>query len=86
MVPYRVTNPDLFGGLRTSPSPPLCTVGAVPGPELPSDLDGCHALAIPAGEGATSAGVRGHLFSPDAQAWVDSTSKEWQAWLEGLGA
>lgn len=24
-------------------------MGIVPGPELPSDLDGCHALAIPAG-------------------------------------
>lgn len=50
MVPHHVTIPDLFGGRGTSAPLPLCTVGAVPGPELPSDLDGCHALAIPAGE------------------------------------
>ena len=43
-------------------------------------------MAIPAGEGTSSAGVRGHVFSPDAPAWVESTEKEWQAWLEGLGA
>lgn len=43
-------------------------------------------MAIPAGEGKTSAGIRGHLFSPDAPAWVESTKKDWQAWLEGLGA
>jgi uncharacterized protein YndB with AHSA1/START domain len=41
-------------------------------------------MAIPAGEGKTAAGIQGHLFSPDAQAWIDSTKKEWQVWLEGL--
>ena len=43
-------------------------------------------MANPSGEATTWAAVQGHLFSPDAQAWVNSTRKAWQAWLEGLGA
>jgi uncharacterized protein YndB with AHSA1/START domain len=43
-------------------------------------------MAHPSGDGRTWVAVQGHLFSPDAAAWVEQTEKEWNVWLEGLGA
>jgi uncharacterized protein YndB with AHSA1/START domain len=43
-------------------------------------------MANPSADGRTWVAVQGHLFSPDAAGWVESTKKEWQVWLEGLGA
>ncbi len=43
-------------------------------------------MAYPVAEDRTMVSVQGHLFSPDAAAWVDATTKDWQAWLEGFAA
>ncbi|MCU1373227.1 MAG: Activator of Hsp90 ATPase 1 family protein [Actinomycetia bacterium] len=53
---------------------------------LTAPVPGFLTLIAADNDGATSAVVQGHLFSPDAAGYVEREQKAWQAWLEGLEA
>ena len=53
---------------------------------LTAPVPGFLTLIASDNEGKTWAVVQGHLFSPDAAAYVEREQKAWQAWLEGFAA
>jgi uncharacterized protein YndB with AHSA1/START domain len=53
---------------------------------LLAPVPGFLSLMAAVNDGKTWAVVQGHLFSPDAAAYVEREQKAWQTWLEGLEA
>jgi hypothetical protein len=53
---------------------------------LTAPVPGFLSLMASDNDGKTWAVVQGHLFSPDAAAYVEREQQAWQAWLEGLAA